>query len=188
MFERFTPRSWTALEVAIATADQLGCPKAGSDHLVAGLAADPESVAARLLREHGADAGRISEALLARYPERRLGDVDADVLRELGIDLEEVRARVEDTFGRGALDAKHGRRRAWQLGFVRAAPGELDADLKRVVRNALGEAKRLHDSFIGTEHLLLGVLTLDFAGRTLLADLGVDLPALARSAEHRPAA
>lgn len=44
-----------------------------------------------------------------------LGDPDAEALGSLGIDLDEVRERVEETFGPGALDRQvrhvHSRRR-----------------------------------------------------------------------------
>ena len=55
--------------------------------------------------------------------------------------------------------------------FERFAP-----DAKRTLQLAQEEAERAHHSYIGTEHLLLGLLRLDAgAGPDILRELGVDL-------------
>jgi len=75
----------------------------------------------------------------------REGDgVAAKVLVSLGIELDRVRQAVESSMGRGE----------------RTVSGEvgLTPRAKRVIELAVDEARRLHHNYIGTEHLLLGLL------------------------------
>ena len=75
----------------------------------------------------------------------REGDgVAAKVLVNLGLDLERVRQTVESSMGKGE----------------RTVSGEvgLTPRAKRVIELAVDEARRLHHNYIGTEHLLLGLL------------------------------
>jgi ATP-dependent Clp protease ATP-binding subunit ClpC len=66
------------------------------------------------------------------------------VLQELNVDLKQVRERVERTVGRGQ----------------RAMYGKLSLTprTKRVIELAVDEARRLGHHYIGTEHLLLGLV------------------------------
>ena len=70
--------------------------------------------------------------------------VAAKVLASLGVDLEKVRSAVEYIIGRGE----------------KATSGEigLTPRAKRVIELAVDEARRLNHNYIGTEHLLLGLL------------------------------
>jgi ATP-dependent Clp protease ATP-binding subunit ClpA len=86
-------------------------------------------------------------------------------LRTLGIDLDEVRRRVEASFGPGALDEvprRRPRRRRWRRG--RCEPAAVTGYLpfmpraKRALERAAGEAATLGDGHVGVEHLLLGLL------------------------------
>ncbi len=75
----------------------------------------------------------------------REGDgVAAKVLVRLGVELEKVRFTVEETVGRGD----------------RAVMGEigLTPRAKKVIELAVDEARRLGHHYIGTEHLLLGLV------------------------------
>ena len=75
----------------------------------------------------------------------REGDgVAAKVLVNLGLELERVRQTVESSMGKGE----------------RTVSGEvgLTPRAKRVIELAVDEARRLHHNYIGTEHLLLGLL------------------------------
>jgi ATP-dependent Clp protease ATP-binding subunit ClpA len=106
-----------------------------------------------------------------------LGDIDAlgttpsdgAALASIGIDLDEVRRQVEEAFGPGALDrtmAARGGRRRGHTPFDRSA--------KKVLELALREAIALHHNYIGTEHLLLGMLhTETGAAQRILAARGV---------------
>lgn len=75
----------------------------------------------------------------------REGDgVAAKVLVSLGLELDRVRQAVESSMGKGE----------------RTVSGEvgLTPRAKRVIELAVDEARRLHHNYIGTEHLLLGLL------------------------------
>ncbi|MBV8822352.1 MAG: helix-turn-helix domain-containing protein [Chloroflexi bacterium] len=72
------------------------------------------------------------------------GGVAAKVLANLGVELNRVRIAVEFIIGRG----EH------------LVPGEigLTPRAKKVIELAVDEARHLHHHYIGTEHLLLGLL------------------------------
>jgi ATP-dependent Clp protease ATP-binding subunit ClpC len=72
------------------------------------------------------------------------GGVAMRVLQELGVSAEKVRAAVERTVGRGTRPAF-------------SQPG-LTPRTKRVIELAVDEARRLGHHYIGTEHLLLGLI------------------------------
>jgi ATP-dependent Clp protease ATP-binding subunit ClpC len=75
----------------------------------------------------------------------REGDgVAAKVLIDSGIDLEKVRKAIEDTLGRGDHII---------IGEIGLTP-----DAKKVIELAVDEARLLNHHYIGTEHLLLGLL------------------------------
>jgi ATP-dependent Clp protease ATP-binding subunit ClpC len=93
---------------------------------------------------------------------REENGVAVRVLRDLGVDPRQVRERVERTVGRGQ----------------RAMYGKLSLTprTKRVIELAVDEARRLGHHYIGTEHLLLGLVR---AGEGVAVDvlkgLGVSL-------------
>ena len=70
--------------------------------------------------------------------------VAARVLSNLGVELTKVRSAVEFIIGRGE----------------RPAPGEigLTPRAKKVIELAVDEARRLNHHYIGTEHLLIGLM------------------------------
>jgi ribosomal protein L37AE/L43A len=75
----------------------------------------------------------------------REGDgVAAKVLTSLGVDLEKVRNAVESIIGRGDRVV---------LGEIGLTPRA-----KKVIELAVDEARRLNHHYIGTEHLLLGLI------------------------------
>ena len=70
--------------------------------------------------------------------------VAAKVLANLGVELEKVRSAVEYIIGRGEKTV------SGEIGLTPRA--------KRVIELAVDEARRLNHNYIGTEHLLLGLL------------------------------
>lgn len=89
--------------------------------------------------------------------------VAASALQAVGAGPAEVRAQVDQIVGRGTRPAS---------GHIPFTPRA-----KHVLEQSLGEALRLVNDFIGTEHLLLGLLQLgdeDDAALRVLAALGVD--------------
>jgi len=76
----------------------------------------------------------------------KLGEgVAVNVLRRMGLDFETVRLEVEKAVGTGP-----------ETKIVGEIP--LTSRAKKVIEYAVEEAKQLHHSYIGTEHLLLGLL------------------------------
>ena len=99
-------------------------------------------------------------------------------LASVGIDLDEIARRVEESFGPGALDRFPGPAQ----GTGRIA---MTREAKQSVELAAREARALRHGYVGTEHLLLGLIGAaqrnprgDFGPQTL-KELGID-PAQAR--------
>ena len=170
MFERFTDRARQVLAAAQQEATGLRHDFLGTEHILLGLL-QGEGVAARVLRAEGIDADEVRRAVAERIgtgPSVPLGDAEA--LAAIGIDLDQVRAAVEESFGEGALDRRlvptggPGRRkRVRRLGGPAFAPRA-----KKVLELSLREALALGHHYIGTEHLLLGVVR---EGRGVAAEL-----------------
>jgi ATP-dependent Clp protease ATP-binding subunit ClpA len=93
----------------------------------------------------------------------REGDgVAAAVLRNLGVDLTSVRAEVERTVGRGDHSVQG------DIGLTPRA--------KKVFELAVDEARRLNHHYIGTEHILLGLVREgEGIAARVLESLGVNL-------------
>ena len=84
------------------------------------------------------------------------------VLRKNGIDLRLVRERIEKQNGVG------------EKGDI--PPQGLTPRAKRIIEIAAGEAARLGHSYIGTEHMLMGILReYDSTAAGILIATGVDL-------------
>jgi ATP-dependent Clp protease ATP-binding subunit ClpA len=147
MFERFTKLARTVVVHAQEIARERRSPTIGGEHLLLGLFAVPDGLAATILARLQVDRADVEADLV------RGGPFDAEGLATLGIDLEEVRRQAEETFGPGALDRTRAARGHWRGGHI---PFERDA--KKALELALREAVRLGHGFIGTEHLLLGLL------------------------------
>ena len=75
---------------------------------------------------------------------RETEGVAARVLSNLGVDLSKVRSAVEFIIGRGERPAQG------EIGLTPRA--------KKVVELAVDEARRMNHTYIGTEHLLIGLL------------------------------
>jgi ATP-dependent Clp protease ATP-binding subunit ClpA len=146
MFERFTDGARDAVVRAQEEAAALGHNYIGTEHLLLGLTARGESILPSF--------GVTHEALVAQtlhvIGRGRPADA-ASALASIGIDLEEVRRRVEDAFGPGALE----RTRAGR-GFCPERP--FTPRSKKALELATKEARRLGHGYVGSDHLLLGVL------------------------------
>lgn len=82
----------------------------GTEHVLLALVEDEQGEAGRALARLGVSAPDVRAGILTfvgpcKDPHRR--PIDADALATLGIDLDEVRSRVEAVFGPGALDTTH---------------------------------------------------------------------------------
>jgi ATP-dependent Clp protease ATP-binding subunit ClpA len=187
MFERFTDDArqivFEARRLAIARGDD----RVGPLHMLSALTTVPagrDGVAARVLAAHGVDQAAVAR-LLGPAPGAEPGaQADAEALASIGIDLDEIRRKVEENFGEGALDrvTARGGPPSWR------GPSALTDDARSTLAMALREAMALHHNYIGTEHILLGLLrTADSAGRRgrrgsglrqAMTTLGLDYPAV----------
>ncbi|RKN13524.1 Clp protease [Micromonospora musae] len=186
MFERFTDRARDIVRRARDEARAEGQRPVGTEHLLLALLADEASLAGRILAEVGLDAGDL-RARIRRHVETGgvgLGDADAAALREIGIDLAAIVARVEQTFGPDALrEAMPEPRRRW--GRRRYSGGPFSPRSKKVLELSLREAIRLRHNHIGSEHILLGLLREGHGLAALvLTEAGADLDDLRRRVEQ----
>jgi ATP-dependent Clp protease ATP-binding subunit ClpA len=132
MFERFTDRARRVVVLAQEEARLLNHNYLGTEHLLLGLTAEDQGVAAK-------------------------------ALEALGIRLEAVRSQVEEIIGQGQW-APSG-----QIPFTPRA--------KKVLELSLREAKQLGHDYIGTEHILLGLVREgEGVAAQVLIKLGADLP------------
>jgi len=166
MFERFTPAARQVVVRGQEDARAFRHLWLGTEHLLLGVLAQPEAPGVSALTDLGVTLNAGRETLSQLVGKGGLCESDADALRTLGIDLDEVRKRAEASFGPGALDhdprRRARRRRPWRRG--RCEPAAVSGHLplmpraKRALERAAREAATLGDGHIGVEHLLLGLL------------------------------
>ena len=130
-FEKFSERARRVLSLAQEEAGQLNHNYIGTEHVLLGLAREPEGVGTR-------------------------------VLVSLGVDLSKVRSAVEFIIGRGQKQPTS------DVGLTPRA--------KKVIELAVDEAREMSHHYIGTEHLLIGLLREgDGVAAGVLESLGVTL-------------
>jgi ATP-dependent Clp protease ATP-binding subunit ClpA len=176
MFERFTDPAREALREAQQEAMELRHGYLGTEHLLLGLLRQGHGAAARALGQLGVDLETVRDDVIreiGRGPIPGPSERDAEALRAIGIDVDEVRRRVEETFGPGALDlANQGRKRRRRR--CDPPPARFGGRLpftpraKKVLELSLREAIRFGHSSIGTEHLLLAIVR---EGRGVAAEI-----------------
>jgi ATP-dependent Clp protease ATP-binding subunit ClpA len=169
VFERFTDRARLALVEAQTESAESTHGFLGTEHILIGLVRLREGLAHDVLAEFGVALEPLRQTVAARLeelvrPGRELAEKDA--LATIGIDLDAVRSRVEQTFGPGALPDP-----VTTPAFTPLAKQSLDRAFQR--------ALVLRHRYIGTEHVLLGVLEVgEGLACQALADLDVDLDAI----------
>jgi len=149
MFERFTRDARTVVLGAHEVARRTGAKEVLPSHLFAALVEADGTLALHVLEDLGArrtDLRRVVRDLTGAQP-GGLSEDDAEALRVLGIDLDEVVRRIDRDLG-GTLDPA----------AVRHSKPRFSTGAKKVLELSLREAVRLGDGFIGTEHVLLGLL------------------------------
>jgi ATP-dependent Clp protease ATP-binding subunit ClpA len=187
MFERFTDKARNAVIVAKTKATERGDDEIRPIHMLYGLAS-ADGVAARVLAGLGVDAADVERELAKTLPAGHAprsdeASGDAEALAAIGIDLDEIRRKIEENFGPGALERVPLTRKGplnWTGGRL-----PLNDQAKLSLALALKEARTLRHNYIGSEHLLLGLLRVaernprgEFAAATL-PGLGLD-PATVR--------
>jgi ATP-dependent Clp protease ATP-binding subunit ClpA len=165
---RRTPRAKTIrpaepyLAECAAEARRLGDRYIGTENMLEVLVRNPESGVVSILAQLGVGADAVEAALtcwLRHSPGS--GKIDREALAELGIDLDAVRTRLEQSFGPGALE----RSQASCLGIC--------PRLKLALAYALDHAA---DRPLRDEHVLLGMLSVpDSVAARVLRSHGVTL-------------
>jgi ATP-dependent Clp protease ATP-binding subunit ClpA len=156
----------------IAGADEarmLGHCYVGTEHVLLALTRDPRGGATRVLGELGVTHEDIRDSVcLTRLWAPR---IDPDALATLGIDLEIVRERLEETFGLGALEHTG----AGMLEPIGAGIQCVAPRLKQALADAVDRAG---EEPLRDEHVLLGMLSVrDSLAARALDELGVTLEA-----------
>jgi ATP-dependent Clp protease ATP-binding subunit ClpA len=133
--ERFTTRARVAISSAALAARDAGRSKAGAVHILIGLFAEPEGIAAKVLQQLGVSRDGVRAAVQARLA------------------ADEPDSPADGTTAEQAEQAEQ----AEAGGGVRRVP-QFTADGRLALRDALAVALELGHNYIGTEHLLLGIL------------------------------
>jgi hypothetical protein len=194
MFERFTDNARQVVVESRKLATARGDSRIGPLHLLSALTTVPStgaSVGARVLALAGVDEAAVARLLgpgggAGRADSAGGGGFDAGLaddaaaLASIGIDLDEIRRKAEQSFGDGALDRIPGRGPGSRGLRGRVA---LTDDAKSVLALSLKEALALHHNYIGTEHLLLGLIRTAETGqrsglRQATTALGLSYPAV----------
>jgi ATP-dependent Clp protease ATP-binding subunit ClpA len=155
MFERFTKPARAVVTAAGEYAVEATASEVRPEHLLRGVLDQQGCLAVEVLTGLGAPTEELRKALdgtRMRYVDGLDAD-DAEALRTIGIDLDEVVRRIDRNLGGTRI------RRDRQPRFSR--------DSKKVLELALREALALRHNYIGTEHLLLGLVR---SGDRVVAD------------------
>lgn len=139
--ERFTARARVVLASAALAARDAGQDKAAAVHILIGLFAEPEGIAAKVLQSLGVTRDSVRTAALAARPADEPGEAaepGAAALR---------RAAAEVASAAGAAST---------TGATPQIP-RFTVDGRLALRDALAVALELGHNYIGTEHLLLSL-------------------------------
>ncbi|OYO17021.1 Clp protease [Enemella evansiae] len=152
MFERFTESARQLVVEAQRLAGDVNDNHIGTEHLLLAALDATEPV-------DGLDVDQVRSAIgELRSPK---GRIDQESLAGLGIDLDAVRERVEQTFGAGALDrpaATPGRRRFWQRRGAEGGWIQFTADAKAALERSLREVVDAGAREIGADAILVALL------------------------------
>ncbi|MEB8336257.1 Clp protease N-terminal domain-containing protein [Streptomyces endophyticus] len=167
MFERFTQGARDVVKGAVAQAERERAERVDEGHMVLALLDGSGTRGAFVLGALGADTEErrtsIGSALAGARRRAGLSRADSEALAGIGIDVEEVVARVEQAHGEGVLTG--GRKVGGRRPFAREAKGVLESSLRIALAH--------HDRAIGDEHLLLALTSRPGIASEVLADHGV---------------
>jgi|KBSSwiStaDraftv2_1062776.scaffolds.fasta_scaffold66633_4 ATP-dependent Clp protease ATP-binding subunit ClpA len=166
MFERFSEKAREVVVRSQEAARDLHHGHIGTEHLLLALIEARDSVAYTVLSEAGLTAAGVRKDI------KRFFGQDAEALESIGIDLDAVRAKIEESFGAGALDPVGAKPRRGM--FASHIPFTMRA--KKAIELGLREAIALRHKNIGPEHLLLGLIREgEGLAAKILTDAGFDL-------------
>jgi ATP-dependent Clp protease ATP-binding subunit ClpA len=149
--ERCTARARVVLASAALAARDAGQDKAAAVHILIGLFAEPEGIAAKVLQSLGVTRDSVRTAALAARPAAEPA-ADTDTGADTSTDTDTgAGARAAALAGAAAEAAS-----AAVAGATPQIP-RFTADGRIAMRDALAVALELGHNYIGTEHLLLGL-------------------------------
>ena len=134
MFTRFRDRSRESVEAAFQEARMLGHDSLGDEDLLLGILRSDEEIAAEALS---------SLVVTLEAARDECEGMLSDALTSIGISLEDIRREAGDAFDMSLPDDR-------KIPYSPRA--------KNVLVRARKEMRRLGDSYLGTEHVLLGIL------------------------------
>ena len=147
MFEKFTDPAKRVLVLAQDEAMAQGHDYIGTEHVLLGLADTPGTIAGSVLRDHGVTVqalrAEIADVLVASGVQPVGAQGATEALAAIGIDVEEIRRRADETFGPGKFH------------FPRPP---FTPRAKKALEHTIRQMAELHSDTIGPEHLLLGIL------------------------------
>ncbi|GGF96034.1 Clp protease [Rhodococcoides trifolii] len=170
MFEKFAKSARVSVTCAQEEALDAGARSITPGYLLLGTVVAADGPLSELLDRTGLTAEAVRAEIGVSPP---LGDQDADALKSIGIDLEAVRASVEDRFGVGALDAPEPKPRRHHRGHM-----SFDRPAKKVLEAGLREAVYRRDPSIELEHIVLGILRSDDPAVVTMIERHVSVAAL----------
>jgi ATP-dependent Clp protease ATP-binding subunit ClpC len=138
MYERFTDRARKVMQLANQEAKRFNHEYVSTEHILLGLVQEGSGVA-------------------------------ANVLKNLSIDLSKIRLEVEKVVGPGGEQIDRGEISAAPNGIIQKLCGWVGAQVntgrplhtprvKKVINYAVEESRKLNHNYVGSEHLLLGLL------------------------------
>jgi ATP-dependent Clp protease ATP-binding subunit ClpA len=189
MFERFTTAAREAVVRAQVEARELQQTPIGTEHVLLALLGDETGPVALSLRDSGVDAAFVRAEISRRVGPHPAAVAQAETdaedkaaLKAIGIDLDAVRAAIEENFGAGSLRLPPATSKKRNLfGRFSAASGHrpFSNRAKKVLELSLREALRLKQKFIAPEHLMLGIIREgNGLAMLILTDHGVDIEGL----------
>jgi ATP-dependent Clp protease ATP-binding subunit ClpC len=150
MFSRLTDKSRNCVHAAFEEARMLGHDSLGDEDLLLGVLRADEGVAVEALSSLDITLEGVREESQERFSE---------ALSSIGISLENIRREAGDAFEMRIPDNR-------RIPFSPRA--------KKALVEARKEMRRLGDNYLGTEHILLGMLrNEDGMAITILARMGV---------------
>ncbi|MFD6858949.1 Clp protease N-terminal domain-containing protein [Rhodococcus sp. NPDC060090] len=161
MFERFTDSARSAVVAAQAEARRLHADRIATAHVLLGVLVTADEHLRTSLADVGLTIDGARTDLAAMNRDHPLGPDDAAALEAIGIDLDAVRARVEDTFGEGVLDRPAPKERRGRFSDLFGDHIPFERNAEKTLELALREAIAHRDRSIGSEHIMLGLLRSD---------------------------
>jgi ATP-dependent Clp protease ATP-binding subunit ClpC len=150
IFNRLTDRSRNCVQAAFEEARMLGHDSLGDEDLLLGILRADEGIAAEVLASLDVSLEGVREESRERL---------SDALSSIGVSFEDIRREAGDAFEMRIPDNR-------RIPFSPRA--------KKALVEARKEMRRLGDNYLGTEHILLGILrNEDGTAVRVLASMGV---------------